>query len=329
MTARLPLLAAALVAGASAALASPKLTTFEPVQDLAPREAADGDGVRFKIDRHARMTVPVRLSGHGPFRFLVDTGADRTAVSTALAAQLRLEPGPSATLHSATGASRVQTASVPYLELGATSARQVQAPLLDAVHMGADGILGLDALRSQRVLFDFAQRSISVVPSAKRLSREEKGTIVVTGKLRNGHLIVTRAASEGVPTTVVLDTGAETTIGNPALFAKLSARRKLRDPLTVEMISVTGEKLKGQVYVLDRVDLGGVALGQLAVMFADSHSFRALGLADQPTLLLGMNAMRAFDRVSIDFERKKLRLAVPPGTGTRSLLLASPVTVRM
>ena len=31
------------------------------------------------------MTVPVRVSGAGPFQFLVDTGADRTAVSRELA----------------------------------------------------------------------------------------------------------------------------------------------------------------------------------------------------------------------------------------------------
>lgn len=326
MTAVIPVLLGGALGAAAASMAlaaAPKLTSFEPVQGLAGQAGGTAEELRFKVDRHARMTVPVRLSGRGPYRFLVDTGADRTAVSTALASELGLRPGAAAILHSATGAAEVRTADVPRLELGTSQSRIAQAPLLEAVNMGADGILGIDSLRSKRVSFDFAARTISIVPSAQRLSRDERGAIVVTGKLRNGHLIVTRARSEGVPTTVVLDTGAETTIGNSALYASLAARRRLRDPLSIEMVSVTGGKLKGQVHVLDEVEIGGVTLSRLAVMFADSHSFRALGLDDRPTLLLGMNAMRAFDRVSIDFESRKLRLAVPRQRAARELLLAS------
>ena len=33
-----------------------------------------------------RLTVALTVAGHGPFRFLVDTGSDRTAVSRQLAA---------------------------------------------------------------------------------------------------------------------------------------------------------------------------------------------------------------------------------------------------
>ena len=40
-----------------------------------------------------RLTVSVHHEGRGPFRFLVDTGADRTAVSRQLAERLGLAPG--------------------------------------------------------------------------------------------------------------------------------------------------------------------------------------------------------------------------------------------
>jgi predicted aspartyl protease len=40
-----------------------------------------------------RMTVEVFINGQGPFNFVVDTGADRSALSTTLAARLGLEPG--------------------------------------------------------------------------------------------------------------------------------------------------------------------------------------------------------------------------------------------
>jgi predicted aspartyl protease len=72
------------------------------------------EDIAFKDDRHDRMTIPVRVGGKG-YRFLVDTGADRTAVSTAVAAELGLTSGPMATLHSVTGVTPVRTANVPSL----------------------------------------------------------------------------------------------------------------------------------------------------------------------------------------------------------------------
>ena len=113
------------------------------------------EDVVFKDDAHQRMTVPVRLSGAGPFRFMVDTGADRTAISRQLAARLKLVGGTSASLHSVAGVSTVETALVPELQLSRKSVKVIDAPLLDSEHMGADGILGVDSLRSQRIQFDF------------------------------------------------------------------------------------------------------------------------------------------------------------------------------
>jgi hypothetical protein len=46
-------------------------------------------------------------------------------------------------------------------------------------------------------------------------------------------------------------------------------------------------------------------------MFSDAPIFRSLNLENRPAALFGMNAMRAFDRVSIDFARKQLRMVVP------------------
>ena len=40
------------------------------------------------------MTVPVEIGGAGPYRFVVDTGAERTVISRELARELELEPGP-------------------------------------------------------------------------------------------------------------------------------------------------------------------------------------------------------------------------------------------
>ncbi len=299
------------VALAAPAATQPATTVVEtiPGPPVIDRTTITED-IAFKNDRHDRMTIPVRVGGKG-YRFLVDTGADRTAVSTAVAAELGLTSGPMATLHSVTGVTPVRTANVPRLEISDSRSRSIEAPLLERGHMGADGILGVDSLRSQRVLFDFRTRMISIVPSAQRIEREDKDAIVVRGKLKRGHLIVTTARANGVPLTVVLDTGSELTMGNAALRAKLEARRKLGQGERVEMMSVTGQKLIGEAFKLKRVDVGDVILKDLVIMFSDAPIFTSLNLENRPAVLLGMNAMRAFDRISIDFARKQLRMVVP------------------
>ncbi len=104
----------------------------------------------------------------------------------------------------------------------------INAALLTSEHMGADGILGLDSLRSQRVLFDFKKQKLTLVP-AEAYVREDKDTIVVTARVRNGRLILTQARAENTPLTLVVDTGAQVSIGNEALRRKLSKGQREAD----------------------------------------------------------------------------------------------------
>src|SRR4029079_15943618 len=100
-----------------------------------------------------------------PYRFLVDTGADKTAISRQLTGRLKLISGTSASVHSVAGVSTVSTANVPSLELARKDVNIQDAPLLDSANMGADGILGVDSLSSQRTLFDFKVQTMQMVPS--------------------------------------------------------------------------------------------------------------------------------------------------------------------
>lgn len=316
--------ALALLSGVAATPVSAQsmISVFDTVTQRQPvDEATQADDVKMRKDVNDRMTVPVRLGGSGPFRFLVDTGADRTAVSSAVVARLGLEMGKDASLHTLTGMTSVQTATVPSLQLSRSDLRIVDAPVLDAEKMGADGILGTDSLRSQRVMFDFEKNLMTIVPSEQKVAREE-GTIVVTGRLRNGRLIVTNAVADGQIITVVLDTGSQVSLGNEALRMRLGNRGQLRSSGSVELESVTGALLQGEYTFVKTLTVGDVGLSNLAVVFADAHTFKQLGLEKHPALLLGMNALRAFKKVSIDFANKKLRVILPESGSLDPVLLA-------
>lgn len=304
-----------LVLAAAVAIGTPlsaqtSTTRLEPVAGVPEIDkTSQTEDLQFK-NRDDRMTVPVRLGGNGPYQFLVDTGADRTAVSRQLVTRLNLPSAGGVELHSLSGVSSVSTAKVENVQL-TRKPETIDAAVLDGGNMGADGIVGVDLLGSQRVQFDFDRQTMSIVPSTTPELVEDRGSIVVRAKRKNGRLVVTDAYANNQKLTVVLDTGSQITVGNQALRRRLLGDSLVDIDKSVVLESVTGEKITGDYMFIKQLMIGGVGLNNLAVVFTDAHTFTQLGLDNRPALLLGMNAIRAFKRVSIDFANRKLRVVLP------------------
>jgi predicted aspartyl protease len=297
---------------AGAPPAPPPTMHFEAISTPPPSADAGASAeLAMQSDGNARMTVPVSL-GARAYHFLVDTGSERTSVSRELVRELGLQERAPAVMHSATGQSDVHMAYLPELRLNRRAVRNISAPMLGADDMGADGILGIDSLRSQRVVFDFAHGSLSII-SGDDPAAIDRDAIVVRAKRRDGRLIVTDARIDGVRVTVVVDSGSSLTVGNEALRRRLGHGGKLSAVGPVSLTSVTGAVLRGELVTAGRLEIGGVRLEGLEIAFAEAHTFRLLQLDKQPAILLGMNALMGFDQVAIDFAGKTLSLVLPKG----------------
>ena len=307
-------LAAGLVLASTPITAEPQGLDVEVSPTGTVDRTTTADEIAMRTDNGDRMTVPVSVSGRGPYQFLVDTGSERTVISRELAQQLRLTSGRSAILHSVMGANDVSTVHIPHLKVSSNTISVSDAPALGATNIGADGMLGIDSLRAQRVLFDFKAKTMSITPSSQPLERLEGDTIVVRARSRNGRLIFTQAKIAGKRVSVIVDTGSQVTIGNLALQKMLTSQGQGLLPQSVMIESVTGEQMSARVTRVPGIELGGLQLKDLSVAFADAHIFRQLDLDRKPALLLGMNAMKAFDRISIDFAAKKVRFVLPGTT---------------
>lgn len=315
--------AAGLILASTPIAAEPQKLDVEVTPTNSIDRTTITEDVAIKTDNADRMTVPVSVSGKGPYEFLVDTGSERTVISRELAKHLRLTSGRAAILHSVMGANDVATVHIPHLKVSSNVISVIDAPALSASNIGADGMLGVDSLRSQRVLFDFKAKTMSITPSNQPLERMEGDTIVVRARTRNGRLIFTQAKINGRKISVIVDTGSEVTIANMAMQKMLTRRGHSLLSDTVMIESVTGEQMTAAVARVPEVELGGVKLRDLSVAFADAHIFRQLGLDDKPALLLGMNALKAFDRISIDFAAKKVRFVLPRSSMRGGVRLAS------
>jgi predicted aspartyl protease len=268
----------------------------------------DTEILQIERERYDRMTVPVTIQGQGPFAFLIDTGAQATVLSRALADQLQLFDRGSATLVGMASTRRVETTPIDNFTLGSRSFYIRQAPVVEREHIGdADGILGLDSLQNQRVVLDFQKREISVA-DAEQLGGNRGYEIVVKARELLGQLIITSARLDGVQVAVIVDTGAQGSVGNLALLERLRRNRQLGD---TEMTDVNGVTLGGVVRVAARLELGRANVQNFPVLFADSRPFHTLGLADKPALILGMSELKLFRRVAIDFKTRRVLFDLP------------------
>lgn len=302
---------------ASAAVAA--LALASPLQgqdDAAPPTVpavpeGESNVLGYAPDLFHRMTVPVSIDGKGPYRFIVDTGAERTVISKELARALGLEPGRSAVVHSMTEVRETATVIIPELGISKMMVLDVHAPALARVNLGAEGMLGVDSLKSQRILFDFAKQEMTITPSRAPERRWSDDTIVVTARSRFGHLVLVDAAVEGQKVYVILDTGSQVSVANTALRRKLEKKKKLRFVKPIQLISVTGGTIQAEYTAVKTLRIGGIDINDMPLAFADVHPFRKLKLTDKPAILLGMDALRLFDRVSVDFATRKVRFLPP------------------
>lgn len=298
-----------LIASATALDSEPSLqepidtTTSPPPPVLTFGEADD------------RMTLPVTIAGAGPYRFVVDTGAQRTVISRELAGVLNLLPGRTVRMTTMTGSSRTATVIIPLITVGAFGGSRIEAPALEQAHLGAPGLLGIDTLQDRALSIDFDQQRMTVLPAVRRTSRGRTGPdeIVVRAKSLYGQLVVTDAYYGSIRVRVILDTGTPITMGNMALKRRVQ-HGKMK---SIGLMGVTGEMMQADYTQIGRVKLGSIGFDNLPVAFADAAPFARFGLANRPALLLGMDALRLFRRVDIDFPNRELRLALPRRSQSR------------
>ncbi|HYZ47704.1 MAG TPA: aspartyl protease family protein [Sphingomonas sp.] len=268
-----------------------------------------------------RMTVAVQVNGRGPYRFVVDSGADSSVIGMRIARLLQLPAGTPVMLNAMTESSRVDRVLVDELRLGESAIRDLQLPALHEKDLGGDGMIGIDALVEQRLMMDFETRVIKVEDARLPPPRLE-GEIVVVARRRRGQLILTQVTANRRPVDAVIDTGSEITIGNLALRDRLLRR----DPdkfMTIGVTGVTGATVNLQLARIAELRVGSIILRDVPIAFAEVPPFAVFGLSEQPALLLGTDILESFRRVSLDFRARKVRFQLKRCGSTGIILSTS------
>ena len=272
-----------------------------------PVVASDIEVIKTQIDREERMTVPVRIGAKDTYNFVIDTGSQTTVVARSIAERLALPPSRRARIVGIAGTESADTAMVDEIGLGRRSYYNMEVVLFEGRDIGGDGIVGIDSLQRQRVLLDFDKRQFTV--GDVRSQGGNRGfDIVVTARRRLGQLIMTNAVIDGVRADIIIDTGANTSIGNRAMQRAMS-KRGLQEQVT--LLSVTGQSVTAELGFPRKLSVGDFDITNLMVAYTDVPVFEYLGLTRRPALLLGMRELKLFKRVAIDFAANRIYFDLP------------------
>ena len=291
------------VAGAAASLAlAPPSAFADPPADKDPVAARNVD---------ERLSIAVRINGKGPFQFIVDSGAERSIIASETADALGLPRGEPVLLRDITQSVTTGTVRVDELLAGRNRLRRAELPVLPRRWLEADGYLGLDVIDGHRLVLDFKKRAIALENPRPSLSQiRQPDEVVIRADGPRGKLRTIDCSVDQVGVAAFLDTGAGMTVGNTQLLDRLARRKPLIPADTIRIYGVTGGSLDCRVVKLSHLVLPDLEFEGCLIAIADLQIFDIWGLTKQPALLIGMDLLRQFDEVTMDYGRKEYRLVM-------------------
>lgn len=281
-------------------------------------------------DRIGRVMTPVFVNGVGPFAFMVDTGASSSVIGPRVARRLSLVPDTATPklLRGITGSEVVPTVLVDNITAGGIELGRSSLPVVEPrVFADADGIFGADAFARGCLRVDFARGKLVILD--RGCPRVDDPWETIRARTGFGGLIVVDAHVGSTRALGIIDTGAERSLGNPALLATLKlSKRAEKDQSKTQVYAATSQAVFGNLVTTPKVRLGGVSVGNLQVVYGDFEVFKIWGVADQPAIVLGIDVLGMTDQMMIDYKRSVMYV-LPKGASSRPSMRTHGVPSRL
>jgi len=297
---------AALWATGAGCLAAPA-HACEPIEARAASAAG-----AIRKDTAGRPVALIKINGQGPFRFIIDTGANRSVLSEALAARLGLRPSGESVVHSIDSSELASLVNLESISFGSLHLSQGDTPVLDSPMLdGEQGLLGVDGMSGRLLHIDFAKGCVAIYDSAAQMSMQ--GWLSTPAEMRFGTMLLVEGEIVGVRVNVLIDTGSDISLAN----------EKFRDSLrgvAARTIEYHGGRAFtfGRPMVLDQrvwtptMRLGRTLVNGVNAYIGNFHIFDVWGLQDEPTVLIGMDVLARSREMAIDYEKGIVHFRTKP-----------------
>ena len=242
------------------------------------------------------VVTDVSIEGEGPWRFAVDTGASHTAIAMPLAEHYgfistRIELGPVQALTGRFEAERFALRDIAFPPgVRVDQVEAVVVPVEPDETLYVDGLLGADVFGEARLALDLDALTMTLDAAPPDYA---DGVLDPQSNLLWGEA---RSRSVTGPINVLIDTGATRTIVNSALSAK--RRGGVRFNLVIGGVDGRTRE-ESQAVTLEGLRVGGLCVAAMPALEADLDVFRAMGWANEPAMVLGLDLLR-HARIVID-----------------------------
>ena len=276
-----------------------------------------------QTDQIGRVMTPVFVNGIGPFAFVVDTGASSSVIAPRVARRLALPLDITNTklLRGITGSEVVPTVNVDNITAGGIVLTNSKLPVVEPrVFADADGIFGADAFARGCLQVNFQRGRLAILE--KSCPRVSSGWEIMKARLQFGGLVIVDARVGSTRAVAIIDTGAERSLGNPALLATLKLKQRKHAEQAesrTQVYSATSQAVFGNLVTTPKVRVGGLEIGSLQVVYGDFEVFKIWEVEHQPAIVLGIDVLGMTDAIMIDYKRGEL-LVLPknPGVSMRT-----------
>jgi predicted aspartyl protease len=254
-------------------------------------------------DTAGRTIARIHINGQGPFRFILDTGANRSVLSQALATRLGLVPSGEDVVHSILGADAAMMVSIDSLKFGDLHLSSGATPVLDGPMLdGEHGLLGVDGLAGRLLHVDFTRHCVAIYESPAELSMQ--GWLSAPARMQFGTMLSVDGEIMGVKVHVLLDTGSDISLANARFRDALRAVAAGRVEYHNGRAFTFGRPLVLEETVFTpSLRLGRTVVNGVTAHIGDFHIFDVWRLRDEPTLLIGMDVLARAQEMAIDYEQ--------------------------
>lgn len=274
---------------------------------IALASAANAEApLSFSTSGH--VVAPVSIGGEDQYLFVVDTGAEGSAVYARFAREVKLELAGQEQIVGQTGAAALPLRRITRLKVDGRTVGPIVASELPDRPDGAvmAGIIGLDVLGSYLVDFDLPSASLALLDGV------EADTLIAwlgpaaSARTVTGGLLAVQVEVNGVTGWGVIDTGARETRINTR-FANLAKVEEDKAAAATTVHGATNSASTLQPGRTRTVRMLGKELGETSIRIADLPIFETFGLQDEPAMIIGADYLGRF-RLVIDFPTRRVWL---------------------
>jgi predicted aspartyl protease len=231
----------------------------------------------FDFDRN-EILLQVKVNGKGPFRMMLDTGADPSAIDLATAREIGLKLAPTGRQGSGggSGINLSYETELPLVEVGGLAARNLTAVAIDLSNISQrwgkpiQGVLGHSLLHNRVIQIDYPKQVVRFYaksPFSKVTNQANTSTRTVLSFRYANNVLVDDVWVNGKRVVAELDTGSDGTFKlTPAAVTYLGLEGEVSKAQATKSVGFNGiaENSEGKV---GNVTIGGISIEAPIVIF--------------------------------------------------------------